>query len=98
VKITLGGDRLMSNRSFQVIPVIASFSPSSGPAGTHVTIMGVSLSQTSLVEFGSTAANFTVNSDQQVTAIVPGNAKSAKITITTAGGTGVSSTSFTVTP
>ena len=98
VKVTLGGNSLNSYRNFQVVPVITSFSPSSGQVGTQVTITGVSLSQTSLVEFGSTTASFTVNSDKQVTATVPANAKSAKITITTAGGTAVSSASFTVTP
>jgi len=97
-KVTLAGNSLSSYRNFQVIPVITSFSPGSGPVGTQVTITGVSLSQTAMVEFGSLAAGFTVNNDKQVTAIVPANAKSAKITITTAGGTAVSSASFTVTP
>ena len=97
VSVTMGGSKLVSNQNFLVTPVITSFSPTSGPVGTQVTITGASLSQTTLVKFGTKAASFTVNNDKQVTATVPANAKSAKITITTAGGIATSPGTFTVT-
>ena len=86
----------MSNTVFKIVPQILSFSPSSGSVGTSVTITGVSLTQTQRVTFGGVAATFTVNSDSQVTATVPTGAVTGKISVTTQGGTAVSSTSFTV--
>jgi hypothetical protein len=60
--------------------------------------MGVSLTQTTKVTFGGvTATSFTVNSDTNVTAIVPTGAKTGKIVVTTPGGTATSPTRFTVT-
>jgi hypothetical protein len=51
---------------------IKTFTPTSGPVGTPVTITGVSLAQASKVTFGGVKATmFTVNSDTQVTADVP---------------------------
>lgn len=97
VTITMAGGQLVSNQTFLVTPVITSFSPASGPVGTQVTITGVSLSQVSLVEFGSKAASFTVKSDKQITAAVPASAKTGKITITTPGGIATSPKSFNVT-
>jgi hypothetical protein len=49
------------------------------------------------VAFGSDDASFTVNSDTQVTAIVPAGAVTAPIYITTPGGTAVTPSEFTVT-
>jgi large repetitive protein len=80
-----------------VIPQIKSFTPTNGPIGTKVLLTGVSLKQTKTVTIGGKAASFTVDSDTQVTAIVPTGAKTGKITITTLGGTVTSATSFTVT-
>jgi uncharacterized repeat protein (TIGR03803 family) len=98
VTVTMPGGKLVSNQNFMVTPVIASFTPASGPVGTHVTITGVSLSQASVVKFGTKAASFTVNNDRKITAVVPAGAKSAKITITTAGGIATSPKQFVVTP
>lgn len=83
---------------FYVTPQIKSFTPSSGPEGTEVTITGVSLTGTTEVTFGGVAAtNFTVHSNSKVTATVPAEAKTGPIGITTAGGTVMSAASFTVT-
>jgi hypothetical protein len=58
----------------------------------------VSLSQTSKITFNSVvAANFTVNSDTQVTVTVPAGATSAKIGLTTTGAPAYSQGAFTVT-
>jgi uncharacterized repeat protein (TIGR03803 family) len=99
VEVTTPGGTLKSNVVFRVTPQIKSFTPTSGPAGTVVTVTGVSLTQTTKVTFGGVkATTFTVDSDTQVTATVPAGAKTGKIGITTKGGTAASATSFTVTP
>src|SRR5205085_981478 len=79
-----------------VFPSISSFSPTAGPAGTSVKIAGISFTGTTAVKFNGVTATFTVNSDTQVTAKVPTTATTGPIGVTTAGGTGASSTSFTV--
>ena len=98
VTVTTPGGTLTSNKSFRVTPQITGFSPPSGPVGTQVIITGVSLRGASNVTFGGVkATQFSVDSDQQVTATVPANAKTGKIQITTSGGTAQSATDFTVT-
>jgi hypothetical protein len=98
VTVTIPGGNLKSKINFRVTPTIKTFSPSSGPVGTPVTITGVSLTQTSKVTFGGVkATTVVVNSDTQVTANVPTGAKTGKIAITTPGGTATSSAIFTVT-
>ncbi len=63
-----------------------------------MTITGSGLMQTTKVTFGGVAATtFTVNSDTQVTADVPTEAKTGKIGLTTKGRKVTSKTSFTVT-
>jgi len=90
---------LTSNVKFRVTPAIKTFTPTSGPVGTSVTITGTSFTGASKVTFGGIAStSFTVNSDTQVTAVVPTGAVTGKIAITTPGGTASSATSFTVTP
>lgn len=91
------GGNLTTLKTFKITPVVKTFSPTSGPVGTSVVITGTSLLQTSAVKFGGVAATaFTVNSDTQVTATVPTGAVTGKISITTPGGTGSSTTVFTV--
>jgi hypothetical protein len=75
---------------------ITSFTPTSGPVGTPVTITGTAFTGTAKVTFGGVASSFTVNSETQITAIVPTAAKTGKIAITTNGETVDSKTSFTV--
>src|SRR5579863_3882586 len=99
VTVTTPSGVLASNVPFRVTPQLLSFSPPSGPVGTVVTITGVSLTQASGVGFGDyVPANFTVNSDLQVTATVPAGAKTGPIGVQTLGGTAISSAVFTVTP
>jgi uncharacterized repeat protein (TIGR03803 family) len=97
IAITTQGGTATSSGTFTVTPVIASFSPPSGPIGTVVTITGTSFTGATSVKFNGTSATFTVNSDSQVTATVPSGATTGPITITTPGGTATSTTNFTVT-
>jgi uncharacterized repeat protein (TIGR03803 family) len=98
VTIATSNVSLQSNKIFRVNPQIKSFTPTSGPVGTVVTITGVSLTQTTRVSLGGKTAAFTVISDKQVTTTVPAGAKTGKIAIATAGGTATSAGTFTLTP
>jgi uncharacterized repeat protein (TIGR03803 family) len=96
--VKTGSTRLTSRQPFYVLPTITTFTPPTGPIGTPVTITGTGLTQTTKVMFGNiNAKEFTVDSDQEVTAIVPAGATKAPIYITTKGGTAVSESEFTVT-
>jgi uncharacterized repeat protein (TIGR03803 family) len=98
VTVTTPGGTLTSNKPFRITPVVKTFSPTSGPAGTPVTITGNSLTQTTKVAFGGVkATTFSVDSDTQVTATVPTGAKTGHIAITTTGGSTWSPGVFTVT-
>jgi uncharacterized repeat protein (TIGR03803 family) len=90
---------LTSNRTFLVKPQIVAFTPAGGAVGTTVVIDGISLKQTSKITFNSVVAlNFTVNSDSQITVVVPSGAQSGKIGITTIGAPVYSTNEFLVTP
>jgi hypothetical protein len=79
-------------------PTISSFTPASGPVGTSVSITGTAFTGATSVAFNGAAASYTVNSPTDITATVPSAATSGAISVTTPGGTGSSSTSFTVIP
>jgi type II secretory pathway pseudopilin PulG len=86
-----------STSSAPVAASIASFTPLTGPAGTVVTIVGQHFTGATAVKFNGTAAtSFTVVSDTQITATVPGTATSGPISVTSPGGTATSAVSFAV--
>jgi hypothetical protein len=80
-----------------IAPQISSFTPTSGPTGTRVTINGNYFNGATSVKFNGRSASFTVVSGSQVTATVPNGVTTGKITVTTAAGTGTSASSFNVT-
>jgi len=96
VTVTTGTTKLTSSKTFKVTPTLSSFTPTSGPVGTIVTITGTGLMQTTKVTFNKLSATFTVNADTQVTATVPTGATTGKIAVTTKGGSATSTTGFTV--
>jgi len=82
-------------------PTITSFTPTSGPAGTTVTVRGTDfqlVKYVALVSPGSTNASFTVLNETTFTFVVPAGALSGPIEVTTSAGVGYSADSFTVTP
>ena len=97
VTVTTGSTTLTSTRKFTVLPSVISFTPTSGPVGTAVTITGNALTGTTGVTFNGVAVgSFTVVSDTEVTTDVPSGAKTGKVAVTTPTGTAVSKTNFTV--
>ena len=82
---------------FATAPAITSFSPSSGPVGTLVTIIGTNLNSTTACTIGGKAAIVTSNDYTFLVGMVMPGAVTGTIVITTAGGTVTSSENFTVT-
>ncbi|HWZ84485.1 MAG TPA: IPT/TIG domain-containing protein [Terriglobales bacterium] len=79
------------------LPTVVSFTPTSGAAGTSVTIAGTNFTRATSVKFTATAAaSFTVNSDTQITATVASGTTTGKISVTTPNGIGFSSGLYAV--
>ena len=78
--------------------VISSFSPSSGPENTLITIIGSNFSTANAVTFGGVNTTFNIISDAEITAFIPaGTSASSAISIISTGGcTGTSATNFTL--
>ena len=102
ITVTTPGGTVTSTTTLTVLPplpTLSGFSPASGPIGQVVTLTGTHLTGTTAVAFNNTAVTiFTVLSATSVTATVPPDASSGKITVTTPDGTGTSATNFTVIP
>lgn len=79
-------------------PAVDSFSPTSGKVGTSVVISGKRLAGAQAVKFGSVKADFTVDSNRQITATVPSGAETGRILVRTPAGSDRSATVFTVRP
>ncbi len=79
-------------------PTITSFTPTTGPVGTNVTISGTQFTGTTSVTFGPASASFTVLSDMEIQATVPADARrgSVTLTVTTPGGVGAGPSTFRV--
>jgi hypothetical protein len=102
IAVTTGAGTAQSAGDFTVTaappsaPTISSFTPSSGAAGTTVTITGTNFAGASALAFNGTAAAYTVVSATQITATVPAGAATGRISVTTPGGTAQSTSDFTV--
>jgi len=87
-----------SSGSFTFIsaPTIASFTPTSGGAGTVVTLTGTNLAGTTAISFHGTAGTGIVNIDAtHASAVVPAGATTGTVSVTTPGGSATSANSFT---
>jgi len=70
------------------LPVVSSFTPTSGSRNTSVTITGSNFSGVTAVTFGGVAAtSFVVNSPTSITAVV-GNGASGNVSVTNSAGSG----------
>jgi len=77
-------------------PVVQSFSPAAGSAGSAVTLFGSGFNGATSVKFNGANASFSVGSDTQITTTVPSGATSGPISVSTPAGTAASSSSFRV--
>jgi hypothetical protein len=77
------------------VPVIISFSPPSGPAGTVVTVTGTDLGGATAVTFnGTPAGTITNNTSTSLTVSAPAGGTDGQICVTTSGGTACSGASY----
>ncbi|HVN82577.1 MAG TPA: M12 family metallo-peptidase [Terriglobia bacterium] len=95
------GDSPFSNEAsattLSALPSVSGFSPTSAPVGSRVTITGSNFTGATLVKFNTTAASsFNVDTDKQISAMVPDGATNGPISVTTPAGTVSSSTNFLV--
>ncbi|MGH7492559.1 MAG: DUF7594 domain-containing protein [bacterium] len=78
-------------------PTISSFTPTSGPVGTEVTVVGNNFNGTTRVTFNGTDANgFTIASNSQIRVDVPVGATTGRIRVTSQAGSATSSNDFVV--
>jgi len=94
------GDGIRAWNSFTPMasgPEITSLVPSTGGAGTPVTINGSGFTGTTNVTFNGFGINFTVVNDNQITTNVPSGAARGPVTVTAGGITGASTVPFEIT-
>ncbi len=99
---TPGGAATKVGFSFvQATPIITSFTPTSGPAGTSVTIAGTNFSSipiNNIVKFNGVTATVTASTATSITSTVPSDATTGKITVTVGSLTGTSLSNFIIVP
>jgi hypothetical protein len=88
----------VSSGAFAVVgvPTITSFTPTTGPAGTTVTITGTNFEFISNVRFNGTTASYTVVNNTTISATVPTAATTGLISVQNGSGTGNSATNYVV--
>jgi YD repeat-containing protein len=94
------GNILSITRTPSTQPTVLSFSPTSGPVGTQITISGSNFSATissDTVKFNGTTATISSASTTQLVVTVPSGATTGTIAVTAPAGTATSATSFAVT-
>ena len=78
-------------------PIISGFTPTSGPVGTAVSIIGSNFTQAPAVAFNGVSASITNATNTLINTTVPAGATTGSISVATNGGTAYSSVNFTVT-
>jgi len=81
---------------FYAPPTITGFTPTHGLSGTNVTVTGTSFTNATAVLFNGLPASFTVINNTTLTAVVPNDATTGKITVAAPGGTNSSAADFMI--
>ncbi|HWQ32963.1 MAG TPA: BACON domain-containing carbohydrate-binding protein [Blastocatellia bacterium] len=99
--LTIAGQTFTINQSGSGgtnCPTVSGISPASGASGSTVAITGANFTGVSAVKFANNVtAQFTINSDTQITATVPAGAVTGPIMISKSGCNDVQTGTFTVT-
>ncbi len=98
ITITNAGGTTASTDTFTVLPKVTSVAPSSGVAGTSVSVSGTGLAGATDVSFGGVSAQIVSAAADKVVAKVPASAPVGVIAVTTPGGTASSTTQFKPVP
>lgn len=94
--IESAGGTALSGGTFNVLPVIDSFSPGHGSSGSPVNLLGAGLTNLATVRLGDLDASFTVVNSTNLRVIVPLNAYSGPFYVRTAAGSELFTTDFFV--
>lgn len=87
ISITTTNGTVTTTTNFFLPVSIAGFTPTNGAPGTTVAIAGLNFTNATDVSFNGTSASFTVLNNISINAVVPANAMSGPISVTTPGGT-----------
>ena len=103
ITVQSSGGTVTSTALFYLAPRLNTFTPTTGPVATAVTLTGTNLDGVTSVTFAAPTATvvnapITSVSATQLVVVVPTNAISGLITVTTSGGVIASTNTFTVTP
>lgn len=98
ISVTTPNGSATSANPFAVVPKISGFTPTGGIVGTVVTINGSAFTGTTDVRFNGAPSAFTVVSYGVITATVPADAVTGKITVITPSGSASTGTNFQVKP
>jgi hypothetical protein len=98
ITVTTTNGSVTSTDIFYLPASITSFAPTTGAAGTIVTLTGKNFTNASVVSFNGVAATFVVTNNTTLGAIAPVGVTSGKISITTPAGTTNSAGLFYVAP
>lgn len=79
-------------------PVVAAFTPQTGPVGTRVRIEGANFETVTAVRFQGVLAAFSVNAPTQIEAMVPVGATTGPITVEALAGTNTTTALFYLPP
>ena len=94
-----GGCGVLYSLGMKLGPFVSFVGPlSSGKVGKTIEILGQGFTGTTNVSFNGVSATFAVVSDTYLTAMVPANATTGSVTVTTPGGPLTSNKVFRVTP
>jgi hypothetical protein len=105
IAVAVGGNTATSPSDFTVVvpgaPTITSFTPTTGPGSTSVSVAGTNFDPASgatTVKLNGVTAVSTVSDPATLNFTVPAAVSSGKISATTSGGAGTSATDFIVPP
>ena len=96
VGVGISSGTLAAKSQLLVFPGITSFTPTNGPVGTAITILGTGFTGATKVTFGGISASFNVTDNGHIAATVPTGAVTGKTVVTSPAGTLTSSGTFTV--
>lgn len=98
ITVTTSAGTSTNDNIFYVPPRLLSFTPANGVVGGSVVVTGANFVGVTEVLFDTAASAFTVNASNRLTAVVPTNATTGPLAISTPGGVIISTNNFRVAP
>lgn len=92
----VGGASDIGSFEYQLLPEITGFTPDNGTVGSEVVITGNNFISITEVLIGGVSAGFTIDSANQITAVIPSGAQNGAISISARVGAVASGSAFTV--